>query len=91
MSRFCVMLEIDTKNPRLRDIEGALSVGTSRAFADMRAAIMAVLPRDVRRLVAVFPVEQARLLMMLHDAVGDQIGAPEPGRPPADYVPPTMD
>ena len=57
--------------------------GRAGAFAAIRHAVLSRLPKDVERLVAVLPVEHMRALMLLHEAVGDELGAEPFGRPPA--------
>jgi hypothetical protein len=85
-----VMLQIETDDPRLSD--GALAkFGSIEAVAAVRAAVVDVVPRDIARVIAVFPVEHARLLMMLHEAVGKDLGNGAFVRPPAGYVPPTRE
>ena len=100
---FCVMLQVETHDARLSEavLTEALSSGNAGEFAKVRFAVLQHLPKDVTRLVAVFPVEHARLLMMLHETHGEQIaeflrehGIAKEGeggfvRPPPDYVPPT--
>lgn len=102
---FCVMLQIRTTDPRLsaEALTEALDSGEARHFAFVRRAMLQRLPKDVARLVAVFPVEHAKLLMLLHEAMGDDIAAHLRAhgietsatgvavRPPPDYVPPTRD
>jgi hypothetical protein len=102
---FCVMLQLRTNDPRLtaEAINEALGSGNASAFAMMRRAVLQHLPKDVTRMIAVFPVEHARMLMMLHEIHGEQIAAQlrEGGiaanadgifvRPPPDYVPPTQE
>jgi hypothetical protein len=98
---FVVMLQITTDDPRLSETRliEALHSGKAEGFAAARTAVMQRLPEDVTRLIAVMPVEQARLLMMLHESVGSDIAGylrkagfevedPEFRRPPPDYIPP---
>jgi hypothetical protein len=101
--QFCVMLQMETDDPRLSvdAIVEALGGGKVSSFAKIRHAIMGRLAHDVTRVVAVFPVEHAMLLMKLHEAFGQEIAAElrQAGtptrdpfvRPPKDYVPPTRD
>jgi hypothetical protein len=100
---FCVMLQVTTSDARLSEQAVAESLGTGKAsaFAKLRHAVLQHVPRDVSRVIALMPVEHAKLLMQLHEAFGDEIvahlkaagiKADEDGtilRPPADYVPPT--
>jgi hypothetical protein len=101
---FVVMLQIQTNDPRLTEkaIAKALGAGQPGGFARMRHAILQHLPKDVTRVIALFPVAHAKLLMMLHEANGEAIAKilQEKGliseddgtivvRPPAGYVPPT--
>lgn len=99
---FCVMLQVETADPRLTldAIEDAFK--TASGTAKLRQAVLQHLPKDVTRLIAVMPVNQARMLMLLHQAAGEDIAKQlrEAGiqaedtnflRPPPDYVPPTND
>jgi hypothetical protein len=84
------MLRIETNDPRLA--EDAISVDTARDSARLRRAVLQHLPKDVTRVIAVFPVEHAEMLMLLHEAVGKELmGEPVADRPPPDYVPPTRE
>jgi hypothetical protein len=91
---FVAMLVIETDDPQLSEAKLAAMDSASRVAA-IRHAVLQHLPQDVKRVVALFPVEHARMLMMLHEAVGkeiaDELGVEKPlfQRPPADYVPPT--
>lgn len=95
---FAVMLIVKTNDARLTEeaLIEALGSNEAAAFAKVRRTVLQHLPRDVERLVAVFPVEHARALMQLHEAFGEKIAA-ELGedsifaRPPPDYVPPTRE
>jgi hypothetical protein len=94
---FCVLLQVETHDARLSEqaLVEALDSGMAGEFAKIRHAILQHLPKDVTRLIAVFPVEHARALMMLHEAHGEALrerGQEGEGgfvRPPPDYVPPT--
>jgi hypothetical protein len=99
---FCVMLQVETTDPRLtlEAIEDAFK--TAGGTATLRRAVLQHLPQDVTRLISVMPVNQARMLMMLHEAAGEDIakqlremGIPAEDtnflRPPPDYVPPTTE
>ena len=90
---FCVMLQITTRHRALSDeaIDRARSSGRASEFAAVRRAVVDVLPRDLERVIAVFPVEAARAVMLLHEAVGEELGADLAIRPPPDYVPPTRE
>jgi hypothetical protein len=92
-STFCVLLQITTRDPRLTEakIVAALNGGSAGAFAAIRHAVLSRLPKDVERLVAIMPLEQAQDLMALHEQVQEIRGEQPPGRPPPDYVPPTND
>ena len=87
---FVVVLQIETSDPRLTEESMVELMKTARGHATMRAAILQHLPKDVRRLIAVMPVEQARALMMLQDEINTRMGI-KVNHAPADYVPPTMD
>ncbi|HEY2617013.1 MAG TPA: hypothetical protein VGI78_06720, partial [Acetobacteraceae bacterium] len=75
--RFCVMLELDTSDPRLTEeaIVTAMASNTARDVARLRRAVTQHLARDVSRVIAIYPVEHAKMLMQLHDAVGEEIQA----------------
>jgi hypothetical protein len=90
---FAVLLQVTTNDPRLTEakLNAAMENGRAGAFAAIRHAVLSRLPKDVERLVAVLPIEHMRALMLLHEAVGDELGAEPFGRPPPDYVPPTRD
>jgi hypothetical protein len=88
MTKFIAMVQIETDDPRLT-IEGIVAgVRTATETAATRQAIMDQLPHRVTRVVAYMPEEHARLLMMLHEAVGKDLGKRGFVRPPAGYVPP---
>jgi hypothetical protein len=92
----CVMLQIEHEDRRLTPERIEEAMKTADGVSALRRVVLQHLPRDVTRLIAVFPVEQARLLMMLHEAVGEDIaahlGVPAdevaPMRPPPGYKPP---
>jgi hypothetical protein len=100
---FCVMVQISTRDARLSEdvMTRALDSAHAGEFAKIRRAVLQHLPKDVERVIAVFPVEHARMLMMLHELHGEDIAkflreqgivADADGafvRPPTDYVPPT--
>jgi hypothetical protein len=99
---FVVMLQVKTTDPRLtpKAIDEAMT--SAGGVSRLRRAILQHLPKDVSRVIAAMPVEHARLLMILHEAVGDDIATHlrEIGRivaenafvrPPPDYVPPTTE
>lgn len=100
---FAVMLLIQTDDPLLSPeaIERDFDPPTKESFAKLRARLLRRLPTDISRVVAVFPVEHARMLMQLHDALGDELTAELRAqgvdavspyvRPPSDYVPPTTE
>jgi hypothetical protein len=97
----CVLLQIDTTDPRL-SLEAIEALQTAGDWARMRRVILQHLPRDVGRVIVAMPVNQARLLMKLHEAVGEDIAkklreegidmtGPDFVRPPPGYVPPTTE
>lgn len=90
---FAVLLQVTTNDPRLTEakLNAAMESGRAGAFAAIRHAVLSRLPKDVERLIAIMPVEEAKQLMRLHEAFGEELGAEPFGRPPADYVPPTRD
>jgi hypothetical protein len=101
--RFVVMLEIEASDPRLSEtaISAAIASNTAKDAAALRRLIMQSLPKDVVRVIAMFPTAHAKMLMQLHEAVGEDIAdfLQQEGistrspfhRPPKDYVPPTRD
>jgi hypothetical protein len=101
---FAVMLQLTTTDPRLSEesIIAMLDSGKAGGFAKMRHAVLQHLPKDVSRVIALFPLDHAKMLMQLHEAFGEDLAAEarrqgfvvdEDGtlfvRPPPDYVPPT--
>jgi hypothetical protein len=57
----------------------------------LRVAVLANFKR-ITRVIAVLPVEHAKALMVLHEALGEQLmGERMSDRPPADYIPPTQE
>jgi hypothetical protein len=101
---FAVLLQLTTTDPRLSEegIAAILDSGKAGDFAKMRHAVLQHLPKDVSRVIALFPLDHAKMLMQLHEAFGEELRqkARELGstvdedgtlfvRPPADYVPPT--
>jgi hypothetical protein len=88
MTKFIAMVQIETDDPRLTIERVVGGVRTAQGASEMRQAILEQLPHRVTRVVAYMPLEQAQLLMMLHEAVGKELGAPGLARPPADYVAP---
>jgi hypothetical protein len=84
-----VMVQIETNDPRL-DPDN-ICVGTVRDTAALRVAVLANLKR-LTRVIAVFPPEHAKALMLLHEAMGEELtGEQMADRPPPDYIPPTRD
>ena len=88
---FIAMVQIETDDPRCSPDVMNGAVTTAETAAALRRLVLQHLPSDVTRLVAVMPVEHARLLMMLHEATGKDLGADIFKRPPQDYVPPTRE
>lgn len=88
MTKFIAMVQIETDDPRLTIERIVAGVRTASDTAATRQAIMDQLPHKVTRVVAYMPEEHARLLMLLHEAVGEEIGKRGFVRPPADYVAP---
>jgi len=98
--RFALLLIVETANPDLAEerLEAALSEMTPQSLSRVRRQILKCLPQDVRRVAAVFPVEHAKLLLQLHEAIGEDLrqdlreaGFDPPQlftRPPPSYVPP---
>jgi hypothetical protein len=91
---FAVLLIVETKDPRLSEEALIEALGSNEAatFAKVRRAVLQHLPKDVQRLVAILPVERARLLMELDEFVAMQVvGEPMTHHAPPDYVPPTRE
>jgi hypothetical protein len=86
-----VMVQVETDDPRLTPAGLVASVGSARGTQAMRDIVLSHLPGAVTRLIAVMPEHQARMLMMLHEAVGARLGDGPFVRPPPGYVPPTRD
>jgi hypothetical protein len=82
------MVEIETLDPRLTHQVLSSSKRTAEFFVEQRQAIIDQLPARIERVIAIMPTEHARLLMMLHEAVGKDLGAPGFSRPPQDYTAP---
>ncbi|HTI78934.1 MAG TPA: hypothetical protein VL614_00635 [Acetobacteraceae bacterium] len=95
---FCLLLEIRTEDRRLTDEAIEAAIKTADGVKALRRAVLQHLPRDVSRVIAMFPVEHAKMLLQLHEAFGDDIAKHlrEQGidvgglsvYPPPDYVPP---
>lgn len=82
----CVMMVIQTDDPRLMDMD----VSTAAKTGALRKAVIDHLP--TARVVAVMPEEQARIMMMGHEIAASAAGMTHTiHRPPGDYVPPTSD
>jgi hypothetical protein len=90
---FAALILIATDDPVLSKTGIVDSMRTASGASALRHAVLKHLPADLTRLVAVMPVEESRLIMMLHEAVGREItgGRDVFQRPPGDYVPPTRD
>lgn len=71
----CVMVQLETDDPHMspKALERALE--DADATVEMRRTILAHMPQDITRLIAIFPVEHARLLMMVHEIYGASIVA----------------
>jgi hypothetical protein len=99
--RFAVMLVMETDDPRLAPEAINQAMTSADSVTALRGALIEHLPGAVRRVAAVFPVEHAEALVLLHEAVGDEIAQSlrakgidvdvSFNRPPADYVPPTTE
>jgi hypothetical protein len=83
-----VMVEIQTNDDRL-DPDN-IHVDTAAATAALRVAVLANLKR-ITRVIAVLPVQHAKAIMLLHEAMGERLlGEQMADRPPADCLPPTQ-
>lgn len=90
--RFAVMLVVETDDPALSEEAVAAALRTAAGTARLRRNVLKSLPGSVQRLVAVFPEEHAQMLMMLHQAVGEELAGEELFHgPPSGYIPPTRD
>jgi hypothetical protein len=87
-TKFIAIVQIETDDPGLTIERIAAGVRTALGTRSIRQAILEQLPHRATRVVAYLPEKQARLLMMLHESLGNEIGAPDFVRPPADYVAP---
>jgi hypothetical protein len=88
---FVAIVQIETSDPRLSEESLGRIHDSARNVAIVRAAVLQHLAKDVQRLIAVMPIEEARTLMLLHEAVGDELGVEVASRPPPGYIPPTRD
>jgi uncharacterized Zn finger protein len=90
--RFAVMLVIESNDPILSEDQIEAALRTPAGVARMRRHVLASLPGSIQRLVAVFPEEHAKMLMLLHEAVGEDLtGEALFVHPPEGYIPPTRD
>ena len=99
--RFCVLLLMETNDPRLQEgaLGDTLESGSAAAFARLRTAVLSRLPKDVVRLVAIMPVEEAQMLTQLHEIMSMEAAEQmtgdaqdgEFGRAPPDYIPPSRE
>lgn len=81
--KWCVLLEIETADPR---VDPAMLATVSGTHA-LRQAVIAALPHDVTRVICVMPIHLAHVLMEAHDQVASAIGEPS-RRPPRGYKAP---
>jgi hypothetical protein len=82
----CVMMVIQTDDPRLSDMD----VSSAAKTAALRKAVIDNLA--TARVIAVMSEEASRLMMMGHDIAANAAGyGGTIHRPPRDYVPPTND
>ena len=79
-----VILEIETEDARMLNPSVA-SVDETRA---LREAVIASLPGGVKRVIAVFSVEEAMLMCMAHEHALRESGLGATKFPPEDYVTP---
>lgn len=89
---FAVLLIVETSDPRLSAERLAETADSPANTAQVRRAVLQHLPKDVRRVAAVMPIEHAKALILLHEAVGHEItGASSivPRHP--DYVAPSTE
>jgi hypothetical protein len=87
--RIAVMLELETNDPRLSK-ETLAEMPDVRTLAKARRAVLQHIPKDVQRVIAILPVEQAKHLMLLHEAVGRELGVEITHHVPG-FVPPTQE
>jgi hypothetical protein len=91
MTRFCVLLEVQTNDPRLTMERVQSANKSAKAISAVRAALLDVLPSDVERVVAIMDVREAKAAMRVWGQVKSEMGLDEFAKPPGDYVPPTRD
>jgi len=87
--RIAVLLELETIDPRLSE-ETLAQVPDVSAIATARRAVLQHIPKDIKRVIAILPIEQARHLMLLHEAVGRELGVEITHHVPG-FVPPTQE
>jgi hypothetical protein len=83
------MVEIESDDPRLAPERTTSATCTAADVEQHRALILRHLAAGhVTRLIAIMDPEHAEMLMMLHEAVGTELGAEPFPRPPPGYVAP---
>jgi hypothetical protein len=85
----CAIVQIESDDPRLDP--DALEVDTPAKAAALRRAVLKSLPRKVTRVIAVLPVDFAKLMLHAHEQAAEIAGLATVLRPPAGYVPPTRE
>jgi hypothetical protein len=88
--RIAVLLEVETNDPRLSE-EALTAQPTVQTVARARHAVLQHLPKDIRRVVAIMPVEHAQQLCLLHEAFGREIMGEEIARRVPEFIPPTQE
>lgn len=88
---FVAMLMIETDDPQLS--EQALSVAEPDAkhMARVRRAILRRIPKDVTRVIAILPTQDAKALMALQELIHSEIPGATPHVRAPGYVPPTTE
>jgi uncharacterized protein (DUF2336 family) len=87
-TKVAVLVILDTDDRRLTPEAIDSAMATAGGVHRLRKAVLDRFARDMTRLVAVMPEEHARMLMLLHEAVGEDLGGDGFVRPPKDFVPP---
>ena len=92
MNSVAVLMQFETADPRLSGAAVEAAMKSAGGVAQLRRTVLQLLLKKNGRVVAIMPAEHARLLMLLHEAVGEELsGEPVALRPPLDYIPPTTE
>ena len=80
-----VLVQLETDDPLLDPDQ--IDVSTVEAVTALRAAVVRALPK-VTSVVAVLPLDDAKLMLSSHEYAMRAVGAARVKRPPGSYVPP---